>query len=65
MFVKNLFALLSALVLAVVLPGADIVRNSSPIPTEIGMYAKNTNGDWKEIEPEIINWKTGGSSRAL
>ncbi|HEX4165422.1 MAG TPA: hypothetical protein VHZ55_08100 [Bryobacteraceae bacterium] len=57
---KNLFALLSALVFAVVLPGADIARNSGPIPTEIGMYAKNANGDWKEIEPEIINWKTGG-----
>ncbi len=29
------------------------------IPTEIGVYAK-LQGRWTELEPEVVNWKTGG-----
>lgn len=32
---------------------------SSVLPTEIGVYAKE-KGQWSEVLPEIVNWKTGG-----
>jgi hypothetical protein len=29
------------------------------LPTEIGVYAKR-KGEWIEVLPEVVNWKTGG-----
>ncbi len=29
------------------------------LPTEIGVYAKK-KGEWIEVQPEVVNWKTGG-----
>ncbi len=31
----------------------------APLPTEIGIYVKKNNL-WAEIQPEVVNWKTGG-----
>lgn len=33
--------------------------SASGYPTEIGVYVKKNN-QWVEIQPEVINWKTGG-----
>jgi hypothetical protein len=38
----------------------DAIPKSEPLlPTEIGVYAKQ-RGQWIEVIPEIVNWKTGG-----
>ncbi|BCS34408.1 hypothetical protein TBR22_A36350 [Luteitalea sp. TBR-22] len=31
----------------------------SPYPTETGMYLRSGDS-WKDVEPELVNWKTGG-----
>src|ERR1017187_672768 len=46
-------------------PGRQTVQikpQDSPslgLPTEIGVYAKR-KGEWIEVLPEVVNWKTGG-----
>src|SRR5664280_4626 len=29
-------------------------------PTEVGVYVKKDDGTWKDVEPEVVNIKTGG-----
>jgi PEGA domain len=29
-------------------------------PTEVGVFYRIANNSWQELEPEVINWKTGG-----
>ena len=29
------------------------------LPTEVGVYVKK-DGKWKDVEPEVVNIKTGG-----
>jgi hypothetical protein len=52
---SNLMNLL-AIVLA---PGISASPATPSVPMEIGVYSK-TAGDWTEVEPEIVNWKSGG-----
>jgi hypothetical protein len=33
--------------------------NETGLPKEIGVYVK-VGGEWKEVLPEVVNWKTGG-----
>ncbi|MGA2263706.1 MAG: hypothetical protein ABSH28_20000 [Acidobacteriota bacterium] len=33
--------------------------SASNLPTEIALYVKK-NDQWVEVQPEIVNWKTGG-----
>ncbi len=35
------------------------VADESGFPTEIGVYVK-TGEQWMEVQPEIVNWQTGG-----
>lgn len=42
--------------------GPDV--SSSGYPTEIGVYIKKDN-HWVEIQPEVINWKTGGVLKSI
>jgi hypothetical protein len=35
-------------------------KSEQPLPKDAGVYVKGQGGQWEEIEPEIINWKTGG-----
>jgi hypothetical protein len=37
---------------------------TSEIPTEIGVYAKE-KGKWVEVLPEVVNWKTGGVAKSV
>jgi hypothetical protein len=39
--------------------GADAVEHQ-PLPTDSGVYLMEKTGGWHELEPEIVNWKTGG-----
>ena len=32
----------------------------SQYPTEMGMYHRQPDQSWKELDPEIVNWKSGG-----
>jgi hypothetical protein len=34
-------------------------------PTDVGVYFQADSGDWTEVEPEIVNWKTGGVTKAI
>lgn len=38
-------------------PSVD--RADANLPTEVGVYIKKDN-QWVEIQPEVVNWKTGG-----
>ena len=42
--------------------GSDLA--ASGYPSEIGVYVKRDN-QWREIQPEIINWKTGGVLKSI
>jgi hypothetical protein len=46
------------------LPAAN---TSTPfaLPNEIGMYARDRDGAWQGIEPEIVHWKTGGVLKSV
>jgi hypothetical protein len=41
-----------------------IAKSESLLPNEIGVYAKQ-RGEWIEVLPEIVNWKTGGVVKNL
>ncbi len=44
---------------------SDAAPNSaSGLPTEIGVYVKRGN-EWVEIQPEVVNWKTGGVFKSI
>ena len=62
-------------IIAVMLKANDIYEKSknreigpeSPAtgyPTEIGVYIKRGN-QWLEVQPEVINWKTGGILKSI
>jgi hypothetical protein len=43
----------------------DAITKSEPLlPNEIGVYAKQ-RGEWIEVLPEVVNWKTGGVVKNL
>lgn len=42
--------------------GTAVTQNN--YPTEIGLYVKKDN-QWVEVQPEVINWKTGGVLKSL
>jgi len=37
---------------------------SGGLPTEIGVYFKKGD-EWVEVQPEVVNWKTGGVMKSL
>jgi PDZ domain len=41
------------------LPGNPAGSSTGPLPIEIGVYIR-VNGSLVEMEPEIVNWQTGG-----
>lgn len=45
-----------------------ITKNSSGddsgLPAEVGVYAKK-KGEWVEVMPEVVNWKTGGVMKSV
>lgn len=49
----------TAPVMSVAPPPAS-VPSASEYPSEMGVYVRNAENGWKEIDPEIVNWKTGG-----
>lgn len=38
--------------------------SESPMPTEVGVYA-NKSGQWAEVEPEIVYWRTSGVAKTV
>src|SRR6476659_9411381 len=46
---------------AAALPGPTEV---SGYPKEIGVYLKKNN-EWVELQPEVVNWKTGGVMKSI
>ncbi|MBV9301776.1 MAG: hypothetical protein JOY62_17575 [Acidobacteriaceae bacterium] len=54
----------ASLLTAFLLRAAD-TSGSLTIPDEIGMYTKAPNGTWQEIDPDILNWKTGGVLKSI
>ncbi|HWE51114.1 MAG TPA: hypothetical protein VG273_15080 [Bryobacteraceae bacterium] len=55
---------LSALAIICAFTGSAQDRPDAPLPTDAGVYAKSPTGQWDEIEPEIVNWKTGGVAKS-
>lgn len=45
-------------------PGIGPDLSACGYPTEIGVYRKKDN-QWIEIQPEVINWKTGGVLKSI
>lgn len=50
---------------------APVAAALAPVPptaelslTELGVYAKK-QGDWMEVLPEVVNWKTGGVFKSI
>jgi hypothetical protein len=52
-------AVLFATVFSFSLPAQEKV-----LPIDAGVYVKDAAGDWTEVEPEIVNWKTGGVAKS-
>jgi hypothetical protein len=44
--------------------GAVPERSGSGYPNEIGVYVKSAR-EWVELQPEVINWKTGGVLKSI
>ena len=40
-------------------------KQEAPLPTDAGVYVKGATGGWDEIDPEVVNSKTGGVSKSL
>lgn len=57
------------LVVTTLLPGPGVNPQArpiaGPIPDDAGVYFMSTGGEWTEIEPEVVNWKTGGFVKSL
>jgi hypothetical protein len=47
-----------------VLVAADALPPVKALPTDVGVYFKAAGGDWIEVEPEIVNRKTGGVAKS-
>jgi hypothetical protein len=45
-------------------PSAGPTPAPGGLPTEIGVYFKKGDA-WVEVEPEVVNWKTGGVMKSL
>jgi hypothetical protein len=45
-------------------PAETAAQPEPRLPNEIGVYAKQ-RGEWIEVLPEIVNWKTGGVVKNL
>jgi hypothetical protein len=43
---------------------AESEAAEAALPTEVGVYAKK-QGQWAEVSPEIVYWKTGGALKAI
>ncbi len=43
-------------------PPPPVVAEKPPL--EIGVYVKKA-GEWAEVQPEVVNWKTGGAIKSL
>jgi hypothetical protein len=43
---------------------APATSSGSELPSEAGVYAKK-GGEWVEILPEVVNWKTGGVLKSI
>jgi hypothetical protein len=51
------------------LVGSIVAAQDAPkavtLPTDAGVYIKNSaNTEWVEVEPEIVNWKSGGVAKS-
>ena len=33
---------------------------ATKLPTDAGVYMKSKSGEWIEVDPEVVNWKSGG-----
>jgi hypothetical protein len=55
-------------VVTTLLPGPSVNQvkpAAGPLPDDIGVYFMSGGGEWTEIEPEVVNWKTGGVVKSL
>ena len=57
------------LVVTTLLPGPSVNLQvepaAGPLPDDVGVYFMSAGGEWTEIEPEVVNWKTGGVMKFL
>jgi hypothetical protein len=44
--------------------GKTAPAEDSGLPSEVGVYVKK-KGEWVEIMPEVVNWKTGGVMKSV
>jgi hypothetical protein len=51
---------------AMIDPAAAVLSPTevSSYPKEIGVYLKKNN-EWIEVQPEVVNWKTGGVMKSI
>jgi hypothetical protein len=49
---------------AVSVTNASASADTNGYPREIGVYLKKDN-QWMEIQPELVNWKTGGVGKSI
>jgi hypothetical protein len=56
-------------VVTTLLPGPSVnleaIPTTGPLPDDVGVYFRSVGGEWTEIEPEVVNWKTGGVVKSL
>jgi hypothetical protein len=38
---------------------------AAPLVDEVGVYFKNKDNKWVEVQPEVVNWKTGGVLKSM
>ncbi len=49
---------------AMINPNVAATINDNGYPREVGVYLKKDN-QWMEMEPEMVNWKTGGVVKSI
>lgn len=42
-----------------------VTAGTAPLVDEVGVYYRSTTGDWIQMMPEVVNWKTGGVLKSL
>jgi hypothetical protein len=57
------FTLLISLTIGLIY-GQPPAPEAKAFPTDVGVYFQSDSGEWTELEPEIVNWKSGGAAKS-
>ena len=63
---KVMQAMINPTAPAAAAPAAAAAAKPSDLPDEMGVYMKRQGTtEWVEVQPEIVNWKTGGVAKSV